>query len=532
MGPEESAVDFNQALMKARTFLGTSAGKAALVATAFVLLTAGALVATLSGKHSPTGTTATGPTPSASASGSASPTASASPSAGASASPLAIGPGGTVVGPGGTIIGYGGKPIPPDVGPHRTATGFTYTPASLYSGASNYQGITSTTITICMHAAISLGPAFNETANDVLTYWNYVNAHGGVIGRHVNVTIEDDKYTAQGAQVAAQQCQGLNPMFVMGGIGFDQDPVVRTLAEQNHFLYLYTMADDGSQGSGPRKSYQYSYTSAPTIEQVGNWMGQVAVHQNQGPYGAVYVNDGNWVGGYNTYRAYLESHGVNKQAFEQQSYTMGAGGDASQFSTYVTKLKLAGVKTVYLWMNALGAGSFVQTAKSQGYFPAYVTPDAFDLFAGEAGESMDTGSSAVKPALAGWITPAFDPKYQNVPYWGAEKEMLDAYQAYDGGHTPDDIDWQAWLGFKSITDMLTQCGVNCSRNDIAGMFNSGWSENMSPLCPTSFAANHNFGGQFMNLYEATRVPYVSPDYAQLSQHTVWRQVSTCSNKFN
>ncbi|MHB8509876.1 MAG: ABC transporter substrate-binding protein [Candidatus Dormibacteria bacterium] len=414
--------------------------------------------------------------------------------------------------------------------PVTTSSGFTYTPASLYSGADATQGISASTITLCMHAAISLGAAFNETAADVSTYWTYLNANGGVLGRKVNFTIEDDSYTAQGAQQAEANCEALKPLFMVGGIGFDQDPVVRALAEQNHQLYLYTMADDGSQGNGAPAKYNYSFTAAPTIEQVGTWMGQVAVKNRPGPYGAVYVKDANWIGGYNTFKSYLDGHGG--ASVDGNSYTMNAGGDASGFAQDIVSLQAAGVQTVYLWMNALGADGFIEQAAQAGYYPAYVTPDGFDLVTGTVGESIDDKSPSRYPALAGWITPAFDPNNQNVPYWGAEKEMIDAYNKYDGGHVPDDIDWQAWLGFKSLTDLLKVCGNNCDRNDIAGIFNSGWTDNTPPLCTANFTRNRNFGGEDMNLWKAHRVPYVSVDYPQNKQHTVWLQQVTCANKFN
>jgi ABC-type branched-subunit amino acid transport system substrate-binding protein len=244
----------------------------------------------------------------------------------------------------------------------------------------------------------------------------------------------------------------------------------------------------------------------------------------------VYVNDPNWVGGYNTFKKYLDTHGGS--SVDKNSYTMGAGGDSTQFGEYITLLKAAGVKTVYLWMNALGADTFVAQATQADYHPAYVTPDGFDLVTGTVGEDFDDKSGSVKAAIGGWITPAFDPKNPNVPYWSYEKEMLDAYNKYDNGHQPDDIDWQAWLAFKSLTDMFKVCGIDCNRNDIAGMFESGINVSTPPLCGTDFKANPNFGGKYMNLWRATRVPYISPDYPQASQHTVWKQFVTCSNKFD
>ncbi|HEV3231177.1 MAG TPA: ABC transporter substrate-binding protein [Candidatus Dormibacteraeota bacterium] len=470
------------------------------------------------------------PSPSAGDIGAASPDASAS-----------AGPGGAVAGPGGSHPGgTGGHPTSGGGGgggtthaPVTTSSGFTYTPASLYSDADAKQGITASQISICMHAALTLGPAFNERQQDITVYWQKLNAGGGVLGRQVNFTMQDDAYTAQGAQQAATNCQNANPFFVMGGIGFDQDPVVRSIAEQNKFLYLYTMADDGSNppGQGAPAKYTYSYTGAPSIEQTGTWLAQATLKNDPGPYGAVYVQDANWVGGWKTYQKYMDDHGGG--SVDGNAYTMNAGGDTSTFSADITKLQAAGVQTVLLWMNALGADAFVAQANQQGYNPSYVTLDGFDLVTGTVGEKVDDKNSfGSKPMLAAWITPAFDPNNPNVPWWSAEKEMLDAYTKYDSGHVPDDIDWQAWLAFKQVTDMLNVCGANCDRNDIAGILNSGWSETTAPLCSVDFSKNHHFGGQYANLWKAHRVGYVSADYPNASQHTVWQQLTTCANRFN
>ncbi|HZT66696.1 MAG TPA: ABC transporter substrate-binding protein [Acidimicrobiales bacterium] len=395
-----------------------------------------------------------------------------------------------------------------------TPSGFRYTPASLFSGPANTQGITSSTITLCMHAATVFGNVFNERPQDIGVYWNWLNANGGVIGRKVNLTIEDDAYTPQGAQQAAQQCEALNPFFVIGGIGFDQDPVVRQIAEQDHFIYIYTMAD---QGTG---KYNYSFTGSPTIQQDGTWNAQALIDNHYpGPYGAVYVNDAAWLGGWTTFKSYMDAHGGS--SVDKNAYTTNSGGDTSGFQAYITQLKLAGVKTVYLWMNALAADAFVEQAANQGYYPAYVTPDGFNLVTQTVGQNIDDKSPAIKPAMGVWITPAFDPNNHNVAWWPQEKAMLDAYAQYDSGHTPDDIDWMAWLAFQQITDLLNTCGTTCNKNDIAGIFHSGWQDTRYPLCPVDFRNNPNFGGVSANLFVATRE----------GNQTVWRQPVSCASKF-
>lgn len=414
-------------------------------------------------------------------------------------------------GPGSSSTGANG-PGAPFSGPPPS---FAYTPAHLYSGAAAYQGITSKQITLCMHAATVLGNAFNERPQDIGVYWDYVNANGGLLGRQVSLTIEDDEYTPQGAQVAAQQCEQLNPFLVIGGIGFDQDPVVRQIAEQNGFLYIYTMADRGNP------PYHYSFTGAPTIEQEGTWLAEATLHQHRpAPYGAVYVNDAAWVGGYDTYKSYMDAHGGS--SVDKNSYPTNSGGDTSEFSTYITELQASGVKTVLLWMNALAADAFVEQAHNQGYNPAYVTVDVFDLVTQTVGSEVDDqGPNAKYPMLGVWITPAFDPADSNVPWWPEEHQMLQAYAKYDSGHTPDDIDWMAWLGFKQIADLFRVCGMNCNRNDIAGIFDSGYQGTTAPLCPVNFAGSPNFGGYEANLMYAHRE----------NGTTVWRQIATCQTSF-
>src|SRR5581483_10013801 len=106
---------------------------------------------------------------------------------------------------------------------------------------------------------------------------------------------------------------------------------------------------------------------------------------------------------------------------DANSHTMASGADNTGFNQDIVSMQQNGVKTVYLWMNAVGADEFIQTASSQGFHPQYVTPDGFDLVTGTVGQSMDDKSGSVGPTIGGWVTPAFDPENRNVPYWAAEK---------------------------------------------------------------------------------------------------------------
>jgi branched-chain amino acid transport system substrate-binding protein len=64
------------------------------------------------------------------------------------------------------------------------------------SGNANGPGVTSSTITFGQTTPQS-GPAalYGESENGVLAYFDYVNAHGGVLGRHLRLISLDDQYS-------------------------------------------------------------------------------------------------------------------------------------------------------------------------------------------------------------------------------------------------------------------------------------------------------------------------------------------------
>ena len=128
--------------------------------------------------------------------------------------------------------------------------GFTST---LYEGANDTAGITDDRIVICAHAALTYAAAFNTSPDDLNVYWNVVNEAGGVHGRRVEVFYENDDYKPDVAVQAATRCkQDHNPFILIGGIGFDQIPAVRTWAENNKVLYIHHTAT--REGCHPRSA--------------------------------------------------------------------------------------------------------------------------------------------------------------------------------------------------------------------------------------------------------------------------------------
>ena len=73
----------------------------------------------------------------------------------------------------------------------------------LFTAAEDKIGITPDSITLCAHAALTYGAAFKTTREDLNVFWAAVNDNGGVFGRKVSVTYENDDYKPTTAVEAA-----------------------------------------------------------------------------------------------------------------------------------------------------------------------------------------------------------------------------------------------------------------------------------------------------------------------------------------
>jgi hypothetical protein len=170
----------------------------------------------------------------------------------------------------------------------------------LFTPGEDTIGLTPTKMTMCAHAALSFGKAFNATPEDFNVFWTALNAEqNGINGRKVEVTYENDNYQAQQAVTAATACNAKKPFILLGGIGFDQIPAVRNYAEQAHVLYLHhTATIQGTQGQ------KYSFTELPTVERTGEAFAQLAASKYKGKkIGIIERDSANWSPGAEAFQA-------------------------------------------------------------------------------------------------------------------------------------------------------------------------------------------------------------------------------------
>ncbi|MBV8982118.1 MAG: ABC transporter substrate-binding protein, partial [Acidimicrobiia bacterium] len=215
--------------------------------------------------------------------------------------------------------------------------------AKLYSGADDTVGITDNQITLCGHAALTFGPAFNIGKSDINVFWQNLNDHGGIFGRKFKVDWQDDSYMPANAVTAAQTCKDENTFILLGGIGFDQIPAVRVWAEQNHELYLHHVAvQRGSEG------LRYSFSALPSVEQMGHVFGQLAVQKYRGHKVAVlWRNSSNWQPGRDEFERVVKAAGM------QIVGDYPVQNNQANYTQQIVEAKTAGADVVFAWENAL-----------------------------------------------------------------------------------------------------------------------------------------------------------------------------------
>jgi ABC-type branched-subunit amino acid transport system substrate-binding protein len=370
--------------------------------------------------------------------------------------------------------------------------------STLFTPAENTIGITTTSITMCAHAALTYGAAFNTTDADFNVFWSALNDKGGVFGRKVNVTYENDNYTAADATKAATACAAKKPFMILGGIGFDQIPAVRNYVEQKHILYLHhTTTVQGSKG------LKYSFTELPTVERMGESYAQLAYARHRTKkIGIIRRDSPNWKPGTDAFLAKAKQLGLKVVANEPVQ------DKQSNYTDQVLAMKNAGAELVFGWENALNSTQIIKQAKAQLYSPQW-------LVFGVNLMSQTLAADAMSPPLEGAVmyTPYSFRDYSG-PFARYADDMR-LFEAQYAKYRPDsnlkgvggDLLFLNWTAQKALYQQFLACGKDCTRNrfvDVLTHYNAVPSPSTCRIDFTKGDGHH--GADQINFVQAYRAP--------------------------
>jgi ABC-type branched-subunit amino acid transport system substrate-binding protein len=443
-----------------------------------------------------------------------------SASATASATPVGVGPGGTTGtttggatgGTTGTVGGVGGSTGGSTGGASGGTTGVTMTGTHLFTAAEDRIGITATSIRMCAHAALTYGKAFNTDTSDLNVFWTALNTEkGGIFGRKVDVTYENDNYSPETAVTAAKTCVAKKIFMLLGGIGFDQIPTVRNYAEQVHQLYLYhTATINGSAG------LKYSFSELPTVERVGEGFAQLAATKYKGmKIGILKRDSANWEPGVVAFKKLAKTYGLTLISPDEK-----AAASAGNYTSQITNLKNEGAQVVWIWLNALESTEVIKQMKAQLWSP-HLMVFPFNL------TSQTLGSDALKPVMDGV---AMYPAYSEGDYSGSfanyaddMKEFEAQYARYDPNadisSVGGDLLFLNWTAQKALYKQLLLCGKDCTRNRFVDVLQGYHATPISSACPIDFTTgDRHHGASYLTFMQT----YTAP-----SGKVNWRETKQC-----
>jgi ABC-type branched-subunit amino acid transport system substrate-binding protein len=384
----------------------------------------------------------------------------------------------------GTTGGYGGTGGAPVTG------------TRLFTAAEDRIGLTPTEIRLCAHAALTFGPAFNASPDDFNVFWSALNDAGGIFGRKVVETYEDDGYAADKAKTAAATCKDKGIFMLLGGIGFDQIPAVRNFAEQQRLLYLHhTATERGTRGQ------RYSFTALPTVERMGEAFAQLAATKYRGkPIGIIKRDSPNWEPGVDAFKKAARKYGLTIALEKKVSANQG------NYRNEILDMKNAGIDVVWAWDNALDALNIVQQGKSQQYSPHWL------LFPFNLTSQGLVGDQGLQPPMDGVaMFPAYSSGDTGGPFaaYADDIRQFEAqYKKYrprtDLSGVAGDLLFLNWTAQKALAKFLELCGKDCSRNRFVDVLTTYKGRPTSSACTVDFSRFNGYRGvdqvNFMQTY--------------------------------
>src|SRR4051794_17330247 len=410
-------------------------------------------------------------------------------------------------------VGSGGRPVQ---GPQAVSSagpagagalpGVAGTHTTLFSGKENTIGISANKIVFCVHAALTYGAAFHTSPAEFNVHWQEVNARGGIFGRQVEVTYENDNYSPDTAVQAATACKAKNPFFLLGGIGFDQIPAVRQYVEKVHLPYLHHSAT--IQGTAGQK---YSFSASPTVERVGDGFAVITGARFKGKKVGIIGRDSpNWEPGTAAYRAGAKKYGFTIVAEAKVTASQG------NYTNEILQMKNAGAEVVFTWENALANTEIVKQASAQNYHPGWVVFGANLM-------SQTLKSDSLNPPLIG---AAMNSPYSYGSYGGGFASYASDMKQFEAEYKkwkPDvdltsvsgDLLFWNWSAQKGMEVLLRACGKDCNRNRFIDTFLTYKGSATPSGCAADFSGDGHHGSDKVDYIEAFKAPDGKVDFRPL-----------------
>jgi ABC-type branched-subunit amino acid transport system substrate-binding protein len=379
------------------------------------------------------------------------------------------------------------------------------------SSSSSAPGVTANQVTLGSHTPLTgiAAPGYSEIAPAVTAMFQYINAKGGVDGRMIKYTYEDDAYNpSQTATVVRKLVLQDNVFGILNGLGTPTHQQVQPFLNADKVPDLFVASGCVCWNDTAKFPYTTGFQTNYEIEGriLGNYINQNFKGEK---VGYLLQNDDVGQGG----AAGLNQEIPASDVVSKQSYDVT--GIGAGFTNQMSALQAAGAKVVVLFSVPAATALALEAADKIGYHPQYVASsinaDKLTLVKLLSGAPGGAGASL----LTNFITAGYLPSYSDTSNaWNQLFKKI--HDQYD---TSNPFDNNAVYGMSvgySFYQLLQKVGKNLNRSSLMSAVNSA---NLTGpgLLPLTFSSTNHRGyeGEQMARFDSSGVTGFGPVYQTL-----------------
>ena len=277
------------------------------------------------------------------------------------------------------------------------------------NGGATAPGVTGTSITFGTHQPVTgpAAPGYSLIAPASQAYFDYVNAHGGVYGRKINLIIKNDQYNPTLTVNVVHQLVLQDKVFgIFEGLGTPTHTKVVGFLNAEKIPDLFVASGCPCWDLGAQQPETFGWQPNYTIE--GKILGQyIAKHFAGEKVGVLYQDDDFGQGGL----AGIEDEVPAADIVSKEPYESGT----TSLATQVTALKASGAKVLVEFTVPIYTAISRLTAFTLGYSPQLVVSNVgIDPITVEGLlKSISKGKATGAALINGAITDGYLPSYSD-----------------------------------------------------------------------------------------------------------------------
>jgi len=357
------------------------------------------------------------------------------------------------------------------------------------SNTASATGITATTITIGSHQPLTgpAAPGYSEISQASNAYFQWVNDHGGVNGRTITYTYEDDGYNPQNTSTVVHKLVLQDKVFaIFNGLGTPTHTAVVDYLNSSKVPDLFVASGCDCWNNTSKWPYTFGWQPDYIIE--GKITGKYVADNYSGMnVGYLYQDDDFGQGGVQGLDSVIPAANVvDKEKYVPTNTNLGP---------QIAKLKAMGAQVVVLYTIPAFTAITLLTAAALHFSPKWVVSSVGADPTTLAGLlTAFSKSSAAAGLINGIVTSGYLPATTDTssPWVTLFKQIHDKYIAslpFDGN-----VEYGMAVAY-SFVQVMKKAGRNPSRQDVINVINSGQIDQGPGLVPFGYSSSNHLGYQ-------------------------------------